>query len=70
MQILTKDEAAKALGISEGTLDAWRWKGIGPEYIKFPKRIVYSIEAIESYIRSNTHRPSVQAFMEDRRVTV
>ena len=37
MPLLTKKEAAAELGVTEANLDAWRWKGIGPAFIKLPR---------------------------------
>jgi hypothetical protein len=59
MGLLTKKEAAAELGITEENLDAWRWKGIGPDYVELPKGTRYSPEAIKEWIQARTRKPSV-----------
>lgn len=36
--LLTNEEAATLLGIKPNTLEIWRTKGIGPEFIKMGKQ--------------------------------
>jgi hypothetical protein len=45
----TVEEAARALGLSVHTLNGWRVKGWGPEYIKMHGAIRYSDAAIEAF---------------------
>ncbi len=49
---LNQIELAVRLGIAERTLEAWRWKGIGPAYHRIGGSVRYSIEDIEAYERS------------------
>lgn len=51
MPLLTGDEAAKFLGLSRRTLEAWRLHGIGPRYISFSRRAVrYKIEDLKAFV--------------------
>ena len=38
--------------VSPRTLEAWRWKGVGPSYIKVCGRIVYKLEDVEAFERA------------------
>ena len=53
-KLLSKAEAAAALCVDVKTLDRWRWTGIGPDYVKLPKRVCYTEEAINEYIKERT----------------
>lgn len=50
---LREKEAAAMLGVSPKTLQAWRWKGTGPEYMKLGEgrgaAIRYEPEALEVF---------------------
>jgi len=41
MHHLTIKQAAQELGVSHHTLDAWRTKGIGPQFRKIGRRVLY-----------------------------
>jgi hypothetical protein len=53
---LTPDEVAKRYRglISVGTLANWRAMRIGPAYVKIGKAVLYAIEALDAWDRSNT----------------
>ena len=59
MALLTKKEAAAELGVTEANLDAWRWKGIGPAFIKLPKGTRYDLAELRRWIAARTRQPSV-----------
>jgi predicted site-specific integrase-resolvase len=67
MALIDTKKAAEILGVTKTTLESWRWKGIGPEYVSLPKAVRYDERVIREYIANNTRKPSVQAFMEERR---
>ncbi|MGB5830960.1 MAG: helix-turn-helix domain-containing protein [Thiohalocapsa sp.] len=56
--LLTEREAAALLNISHRTLQAWRLRGGGPEYVKLGNAVRYDRGAIDRFIsertRSNT----------------
>jgi hypothetical protein len=50
---LTVHEAAAFLRLRPRTLDNMRWRGIGPRYRKHGGRIVYDINDLIEWSRSN-----------------
>ena len=38
--------------LSPRTLERWRWEGIGPVHLKIGGRVLYRLEDIEAYERS------------------
>lgn len=50
--LITEKEAASFLNISIKTLQAWRYKGYGPTYIKFTRKIAYTVSDLQSFIDS------------------
>lgn len=58
---LSQKELARRWKISPRTLEAWRWRRIGPDYIRVVGRILYRIEDVEAFERSNVTK------MEDTR---
>lgn len=59
-QMLTPTQAAEQLGVKPTTLESWRARRIGPEYVKLGDRptspIRYSQEVISAYLRERTVR--------------
>ena len=45
----TEKSLAKRWGINFKTLQKWRWKGIGPPYIKIGIAVRYSPESIKKF---------------------
>jgi len=50
-RLLTQKEAAEILSVSPLTLEAWRWQGKGPKYIKVGKLARYRESDIYAYIK-------------------
>lgn len=51
-KLLTTAEAADILGVSEATLHSWRYRRIGPPYLKLAHKTVrYSRPELESWLR-------------------
>tara|TARA_A200000113_G_scaffold172162_1_gene157080 strand:- start:747 stop:1115 length:369 start_codon:yes stop_codon:yes gene_type:complete len=48
--VLTADDVAKLLGIAKETLNVWRVRGDGPEYIKVGRLVRYKRDAILDYV--------------------
>ena len=42
-------ELGRRWHMSDRTLEQWRWKGIGPRYLKIGGRVLYCLEDIEAY---------------------
>ena len=40
---------ARRWNLSERTLERWRWKKLGPPYVKAGGRVLYRLEDIERY---------------------
>ena len=51
--LLTVEQTAKILGKSQGTLNNWRHKGIGPEFKKPNGSVRYEMSAIRKYIEES-----------------
>ena len=58
MDRLTAKKAAGYLGLKPGTLAAWRWRGIGPAYIKIGRRIRYELSALDAFLQAGKISPS------------
>jgi predicted DNA-binding transcriptional regulator AlpA len=54
MALHRTEEAAAQLNVKPTTLEAWRTRGEGPEYVKLGKAVRYSSEALENFIKSRT----------------
>ena len=52
---LTPKELAARLHISTGTAANWRVTGHGPEFLKFGKRVLYPLEAVETWEQEHRH---------------
>ena len=48
------EEAAAQLNVAVSTLEAWRVRGGGPEYVKFGKAVRYSDEGLDKFVASRT----------------
>jgi len=57
---LKEKEAAAMLGVSPKTMQAWRWKGTGPHYMKLGDgkgaAIRYEVSALEQFKALRTIR--------------
>ena len=49
---LSEAAAAKFLGIRPSTLTTWRWRGKGPRFTKFARRVYYSRASLESWLKA------------------
>jgi predicted site-specific integrase-resolvase len=47
---LDEQSVAKLAGVKVSTLDAWRKRGKGPEYILLGRNYLYPISAVQKYI--------------------
>ena len=53
-------EAAQWLGLSPATLEAWRVRGGGPEFVKLGRAVRYSDEALDAFKARNTRTSTSQ----------
>jgi predicted site-specific integrase-resolvase len=51
---LDEHSVARLAGVKISTLDAWRKRGKGPEYILLGRNYLYPISAVQTYISSLT----------------
>ncbi len=47
---------AKILGVKPGTLEVWRYKGLGPRFIKCGSRVVYRLRDLNDYLDHRTRK--------------
>ena len=54
--MLTVDDLVKRWcgQIQPATLATWRSRGLGPRYVKIGGRVLYTLEAVETYEKQNT----------------
>lgn len=49
VQHLTQIDLARRWTMSERTLERWRWRGVGPRYLKLGGRVAYRLEDVEAF---------------------
>ncbi len=55
---LTPTETSRRLGITVGTLNRWRARGLGPKFIKYTARhIRYRPQDVDAYLESMATAP-------------
>jgi predicted site-specific integrase-resolvase len=60
-ELLPEKAAAEALHISVKTLQAWRVRGCGPEFVKLGRRILYRASSLQRHIEEHTYRSTSAA---------
>ncbi len=59
MELLNTHEVAAELGLSERTLESWRWKGQGPPFLRIgPRRVVYTREDLRDWLVRQRRDPA------------
>ncbi|MCK5384406.1 MAG: helix-turn-helix domain-containing protein [Alphaproteobacteria bacterium] len=48
--LLTPDQTAEHLCISEMTLRKWRWEGKGPRFVKMGRKVLYRQIDLNDYV--------------------
>jgi Helix-turn-helix domain len=64
-QLVSSKQAARALGIPEGTLRYWRCTGSGPAWVKLGRRALYSVDDLVEFIARGRRKPSVRTMEVD-----
>jgi hypothetical protein len=59
-EFFTEKHLAKRWGISHLTIQKWRWRDMGPPYMKLSTKVLYSLENIKKFEDQNTHYPTNQ----------
>jgi predicted site-specific integrase-resolvase len=49
MQYLSPEQVAERYQLSPGTLKEWRYKGVGPKYVRLGKYVRYPATALERW---------------------
>ena len=52
-QLLNEIEVAELLGVSRKTLQAWRWRRVGPPFVKLGSAVRYSYVDLLDFLESN-----------------
>jgi hypothetical protein len=63
--LVSSREAARMLGLPEGTLRYWRCIGSGPAWVKLGRRTLYSVEDLVEFIARGRRNPSVRTMEVD-----
>jgi predicted DNA-binding transcriptional regulator AlpA len=56
MKLLSNDETADLLGLKPATLDNWRWRGVGPSFVRVGSRVKYAENDVLAWINEQTRR--------------
>ena len=51
---LSPSEAAERLGVKYGTLRNWRWRGVGPPFLKVGRSVRYRLVDLADWLDDNT----------------
>jgi hypothetical protein len=49
-RLVTDQVASEVLGVSDGTLRQWRYRGRGPAFIRVGSKVRYSLRDLREYI--------------------
>ncbi|MCC3862525.1 tyrosine-type recombinase/integrase [Pseudemcibacter aquimaris] len=50
---LSSDQAAKYLNVAPRLMENWRWRKVGPKYVKVGNRVRYELNDLKSFISNN-----------------
>lgn len=51
-QLFKQAQVEKILGVAASTLEQWRLKGLGPQFVKIGRSVRYKKSALKAYIDS------------------
>lgn len=57
----TPGELADHLRMSNATLAGWRYKGIGPRFVKVGKRVLYRPADVDAWLEEQTRQGTADA---------
>ena len=57
---LTPEELAARIRVAPSTIAKWRMEGDGPAFYKFGKRVLYRLDIVEEWERSNLRLNTAQ----------
>lgn len=53
-ELLNGKKLSEMLGVPEGTLTDWRYKGTGPKFVKIGKHVRYRVSDVEAWLDAVT----------------
>lgn len=56
---LNQIELSRRWSLSPRTLERWRWLKFGPDYLKLGGRVVYRVEDVEAFEKTQLRAPKV-----------
>ncbi len=56
MSSMDQVELASRWRMSPRTLEQWRWRGIGPRYLKIGGRVIYPLAEVEAFEAARLHQ--------------
>lgn len=56
MAFLTPEGLAQTLSIPQRTIDDWRYRGVGPTWLRIGKHVRYRMSDVEDWLRSKEER--------------
>ncbi len=59
MAHLDQNELAERWSLSPRTLEQWRWRGVGPRYLKLGGRVIYRLSDVEVFEAQRLHASTV-----------
>ena len=59
-ELLTTEEVSDVLKVKVGTLGTWRYKGIGPNYLKVCGVVLYKKSDISKFLEGSAEQPQQQ----------
>jgi hypothetical protein len=70
MQHLNQTELAERWDMSPRTLEQWRWRGVGPVFLKIGRHVVYRMVDVEAYEAERLHANTIAplAISSDRQL--
>ncbi|KLU27672.1 hypothetical protein EOS_03425 [Caballeronia mineralivorans PML1(12)] len=68
-KLLTPAEAAAFMGFSIRALESWRIRGEGPPFIKLPRAVRYSEEALLAFLEASTRTATKQTAAQAKEAT-
>lgn len=61
MHCMNQGQLAQRWDLSPRTLEQWRWRGVGPRYMKIGGRVIYRLQDVEDFeverLHLNTNGP-------------
>jgi len=55
--LLPPEDAARHIKVKPQTMAAWRYRGVGPSYVRVGKLIFYTPSALREYVAGRVVRP-------------